>query len=114
MATTYEQMMKSALMAGLPVISKDTAARILAAIYVYGGENEEVVSSMRLRVDLNYISDRFGIRGCGTLPADMYAILRKYVEELEDYVRSHKSDSLYGDRPEWVEELFLRRYGFEI
>lgn len=107
-------MMESALEAGLPVISRDTAARILAAIYIYGGENENVVSSKRLRADLSYISEKFGVYNGGRVPISMMCSISRYADELDEYTRTHKSDDLYGDRPEWVEELFLRRYGFEI
>ena len=60
----YMGMLNDALTVGLPIISTDTAARLMAITYVYGGGNETLVLSPKFQCDCKYIQKKFGIQGC--------------------------------------------------
>ena len=82
----YMGMLDDALTVGLPIISTDTAARLMAITYVYGGGNETLILSPKFQCDCKYIQKRFGIQG-GEIPDAGFAFtLRSYVKELEKYV----------------------------
>lgn len=85
----YRQMLMTALAAGLPAISTDTAARILAVVHVHG-ENEAFTFCPRLHTDLEYISRRFHVHGAGTPAPEFAALVRKYSGELRRYEREHE------------------------
>lgn len=93
----------SALAAGLPLIGLDTAAKILAATYVYGGGNEGLVFSDHYRADVHYIAKRYGVEGGGTPDPDL-------VEAVKEYRAAMVED----EPPEWVMTLFLERYGVKL
>lgn len=45
----YMGMLNDALAVGLPIISTDTAARLMAITYVYGGCNETLILSPKFQ-----------------------------------------------------------------
>ena len=100
----YMGMLNDALTVGLPIISTDTAARLMAITYVYGGGNEALVLSPKFQCDCKYIQKRFGIQG-GEIPdADFASTLRSYVKELENSKVC----------PQWVHDLMKRRYNIKL
>ena len=100
----YMGMLNDALTVGLPIISTDTAARLMAITYVYGGGNETLILSPKFQCDCKYIQKRFGIQG-GEIPdADFSSTLRSYVKELENS----------KDCPQWVSDLMKRRYNIKL
>lgn len=100
----YMGMLNDALAVGLPIISTDTAARLMAITYVYGGGNETLVLSPKFQCDRKYIQERFGIQG-GEIPdADFASTLRNYVKELENS----------KECPQWVHDLMKRRYNIKL
>ena len=100
----YMGMLNDALTVGLPIISTDTAARLMAITYVYGGGNETLVLSPKFQCDRKYIQERFGIQG-GEIPDAYFAsTLRSYVKELENSKVC----------PQWVHDLMKRRYNIKL
>ena len=100
----YMGILNDALTVGLPIISTDTAARLMAITYVYGGGNEALVLSPKFQCDCKYIQKRFGIQG-GEIPdADFASTLRSYVKELENSKVC----------PQWVHDLMKRRYNIKL
>lgn len=100
----YMGMLNDALTVGLTIISTDTAARLMAITYVYGGGNETLVLSPKFQCDRKYIQERFGIQG-GEIPdADFASTLRSYVKELENSKVC----------PQWVHDLMKRRYNIKL
>lgn len=100
----YMGMLNDALTVGLPIISTDTAARLMAITYVYGGGNETLVLSPKFQCDRKYIQKRFGIQG-GEIPdAEFASTLRSYVKELENSKVC----------PQWVRDLMNRRYNIKL
>lgn len=107
----YSSMLQTALSAELPIISTDTAARILSVIYIYGN-NEAYAMSPKLKCDLRYIQSRFSIRGGDVPDGDFADTLRWYIDELKQYdANRRKSGKPY---PEWAERLFRDRYNIKL
>jgi len=98
--------------AGIPAITTDTSARIMAIVYVHGGGEEEMVLNLKFVNDVQYIQDRFGIQGGETPDRDFVALLQHYVRELESYLNEHKADKT--SVPEWAHKLMLDRYGMKL
>lgn len=100
----YMGILNDALTVGLPIISTDTAARLMAITYVYGGGNETLVLSPKFQCDCKYIQKKFGIQG-GEVPDAVFAsTLRSYVKELENS----------KECPQWVNDLMNKRYNIKL
>ena len=99
----HEQLTQSALAAGLTIIGKDLAAKILAVIYMY--DDERITYSDKLRADINYIKARYNIYGCGIPDAELVELIKQRVNELPKY---------RTNIPAWATELFKQRYGIEL
>lgn len=102
-STIWWQMADTALAAGLPFLSTDTAAKILSAVLRYGGGNEQMVFSAHFRADLHYIQERWGVKGGESPDPDM-------VEAVKEYRAQMVSD----DPPTWLKELFKERYNVKL
>ena len=102
-STIWWEMADAALAAGLPLLTSDTAAKILAALLQFGGGNEAVVFSSHLRADLHYITERWGIKGGESPDPDMVEAIKRYREEMGD-----------GEPPQWVIDLFAERYHVKL
>lgn len=98
--------------AGIPAITTDTSARIMAIVYVHGGGEEEMVLNQKFVNDVKYIQQRFHIEG-GERPDETFvATLRHYVRELEDYMHQHRTDETAV--PQWAHNLLRDRYGMKL
>lgn len=104
------------LKAGIPAITTDTAARIMAVMYVHGN-NEAFVYNQSFVADVDYIKKRFCLEG-GKIPnGDFRLRLKRYINELEEHEEheEEKGDALfYSHAPEWARCLFEERYGIKI
>jgi hypothetical protein len=110
--TLQEQTIAAFESVGLPYISRDTAARIFAIVYVHGGGEEEMVLNRKFTNDVKYIQRRFGIQG-GEVPETEFAsLLLHYVRELEDYMHEHLHNE--SSIPEWARKLMRDRYGMKL
>ena len=115
---TYEQWLDSCHEAGLPALSKDTCARLLAIVGVIGGNNEVFTHNTKLVAEWKYAQKRFNIQG-GEIPnAEGVELIKKYYHELEDYYsnapRNEKSESPYSViHLKWVADFMKQRYGIE-
>lgn len=97
---------------GIPAITTDTSARIMAIIYVHGGGEEEMVLNRKFTNDVQYIQRRFHIQG-GEVPDTRFVVLLQgYVRELEDYMHQHLHDD--SVIPEWCHKLMRDRYGMKL
>ena len=110
--TLQEQTIAAFESVGLPYISRDTAARIFAIVYVHGGGEEEMVLNRKFTNDVKYIQRRFGIQGGCVPEAEFASLLQGYVRELEDYMHEHLHDE--SSIPEWAHRLMKERYGMEL
>ena len=100
----YMGMLNDALAVGMPIISTDTAARLMAITYVYGGGNDILVLSPNFQCDCKYIQKKFGIQGSEVPDAKFATFLQTYVKELENS----------KECPQWVRDLMNRRYNIKL
>lgn len=77
----YSQLLETARNAGIQVIGKDKAARILAIVYKYGDENS--VYSYKLKSDINHICKDYGFSGGGVPDREVTDKFKQYARELE-------------------------------
>ena len=85
--------------AGLTSIGKDTAARLLAIVYKF--DHELITHNTKLRADLDYIQDEYGIRDGLTPDKDFCVKFARYVLDIEKN----------GDNPtEWAKKLMKDNY----
>jgi len=110
--TLQEQWIAACDSVGLPYITRDTAARIFAIVYVHGGGEEEMVLNRKFTNDVKYIQRRFGIQGGCVPEAEFASLLQHYVRELEDYMHEHQHDE--SSIPEWAHRLMKERYGMKL
>ena len=106
------------LNAGIPAISKDTSAKLIAVLYVFGN-NETMVSNKSFLADLRYIQMRFGIHGAGVPDLEFAGMFKQYIKELETYMEEHSDDKSTGalysaSYPEWAVKLFKQRYNIKL
>lgn len=97
---------------GIPAITTDTSARIMAIVYVHGGGEEEMVLNRKFTNDVQYIQRRFHIQGGEVPDGKFVGLLQGYVRELEDYMHQHLHDSTAI--PEWGHKLMRDRYGMKL
>lgn len=90
--------------AGLVSIGKDTAAKLLAIVYVLGGEREAFTHNEKLKADIEYIQEVYGIKGGETPNHTVSKMVKWYVDEIE------QCDTF----PEWVTKLMKENYGIKL
>ena len=120
MTTLREQWLRSFQQVGIKPIRTDTAARILAILYVHGGTSENFTHNRNLIEDAKYLQDEYHIHGTGIVDADFAELLKKYVKELEDYEKEHSKGAVGLEEicrvkcPQWLNKLLKERYGFTL
>ena len=100
-----EQWLEACLSVGIPAVTTDTAARVLAILYVYGGGNEGMVLCKKFTNEVQYIQKRFHIEGGEVPDMKLAGIMKGYIKELEDD---------YGNIPDWAVTLMRDRYGLKL
>ena len=55
--------LNACLAADIPAVTRDTAARLMAVLYVHGGGHEEMVMNRKFTNEMRYIQRRYGIEG---------------------------------------------------
>ena len=101
---------------GIPAITTDTSAKIMAIVYVHGGGEEEMVLNQKFVNDVQYIQRRFHIQG-GEVPDETFVLtMQHYVHELEAYMNSNRRDPKndISSIPEWAHRLMKDRYGMKL
>jgi hypothetical protein len=88
-------------LAGLKIIPDDKCCRLLAWLYVYGGENEQILDS-RVSNAIFYAQGRLNLRGGEAPDVELVPMLQSYIKSVEDY----------DNPPEWVIEL-EKEYGIK-
>jgi hypothetical protein len=91
--------------AGLVSIGKDTAAKLLAIVYVLSGEREAFTHNEKLKADIEYIQEVYGFQGGEVPNQEVVELLKSYTNELES------SDK---DYPQWATKLMQENYGIKL
>ena len=103
-AQLQKDWLDACMSAGIPAVTTDTAARVLAVLYVFGGEHEEMTLNVKFTQEVKYIQKRFHIEG-GEVPDETFVLtLQHYIKELEKQ----------NDPPEWAVNLYRDRYGIKV
>jgi hypothetical protein len=82
---------------GLKIIPDDKCCRILAWLYIYGGENEQVLDS-RMSDAIFYAQGRLNLLGGEKPDADLLPVLQGYIKEIT-------GKDKYNNPPEWIIDL---------
>lgn len=90
--------------AGIPAITTDTSAKVLAVLYVFGGEHEEMTLNVKFTQEVKYIQHRFRLIGGETPDVKFVKTVKHYVEEIKKQ----------NNPPEWAVKLYKDRYGIKI
>lgn len=104
---------------GIPAVSRDTAARILAVVYVHGN-NEALVCNKKFLEEIDHIKQMYHVDGGESPDAEIVVLIKQYVEELEQYCDEHANDKSSSEAvfrnhaPEWAHRLFLERFGIKL
>lgn len=85
----------------------DVGARVMAFVGLQGGD-ERAVMCPRLRIELEYLQDKYRIKGGEVPDADFVLLIQQYTHELKEYTDTHN-----GEFPEWLNALIQERYGFK-
>lgn len=115
----YREWLESCRQCGVPAISTDTAARLMAVLHEYGN-NEGFTYNQKFLADKDYIQDRFGLREMCTPEPKFSVLLRQYIEDLQEYYEAHKKDpddAAHPYRrlaPDWVPRLLNERYNMKF
>ncbi len=115
----YVKWLKTCLSAGLPAMSIDTAARIMAVLYEYGN-NEGFTFNQRFIADKDYIQERFGLKAMKVPDPEFVSLRRHNVKELQEYQLKHRSapaDKEHPHRclaPDWAPRLLKERYNMKF
>lgn len=105
-------MVDTCLLTGIPLVSMDTGARLMAIIHTYGN-NESLVYNPKLRADVRYIQKKYGIDGGRAPDMDFVRLFQQYARELESYEEKENSDD-ENPKPKWVMEFVFKRYDIKI
>ena len=109
---------ETCLRAGLSSLSLDTAARIMAVLHVESGCTTAVTCSPKLRADLKYIQQRFGLFGGGHPDHAFVRRFKHYVKEIEAYQRQSKGRTALTLAeqawPEWARQLYMDHYNVNL
>ncbi|MBQ6203634.1 MAG: hypothetical protein IJK46_06015 [Prevotella sp.] len=104
---------------GIPAVSRDTAARVLAVTYVHGN-NEALVYNKKYLSEVEHIQKMYNVDGGESPDVELVALIKQYVKELEQYRDQHDNDKTDGEvvfrnhAPEWAHKLFMERYGIKL
>ena len=109
---------EACLQAGLPSISRDTSARIMAVLHVESGCTTAVTHSPKLRADLKYIQQRFGLFGGATPDAAFAQTFRRYVREIEAHQKINRGNTSLSKEeqawPAWARRLYRDSYNVNL
>jgi hypothetical protein len=109
-----KQWNESCKAAGLVSIGKDTAAKLLAIVYVLGGEREAFTHNEKLKADLEYIQDVYGIKGGETPKKELFDFIHCYVVDFFGSSRFDDENQEGQYIPEWATKLMQENYGIKL
>lgn len=112
----YQQWLETCRQADIPAITLDTAARILAIVYLCSN-NENFTYNAKLKADVDYICKRWHIEGGESVSDEIHPLICQYSEEIETFMENNPRnfdkprEVIY---PQWCEDLIFARYKFHI
>lgn len=107
MSNLREQWNDACLSAGIPSLTTDTSARIMAVLLAWGGDNEAFTHNVKLMSDCDYIKQQQNIDGALVVNKEFADKLRLYTKDLEKYEVQDK-------KPQWAIDLFKDMYNIKL
>ena len=108
--TLRHQWNEACLQLGLPSLTIDTSAKIMAVLYQYGN-NEAMVFNYHFVADCEYIQKRFHIQGGETPDAEFVVKYNKWLSDILEYEKSHPDTD---DIVPWAVKLFKDMYDIKL
>ena len=105
MSILRKQWNDSCMATGIASIQKNTAAQILAIIYILGGEREIFTHNDKLKADLEYIQQMYGFDAGMTPDAYVSERFKHYANELNHCGK---------DYPLWATKLMIENYNIKL
>lgn len=102
-----DDMNSAMLQLDIPAISIDTAAKIMAVLYLYGN-NEDMVFNKKLLADIRYIQRRFLLCGGETPNPNFVRAINLNIAQAKAYEKE------YHSIPDWAITLFHEWYHIEL
>lgn len=113
MSTLYNQWVNTLSNAGIKPMSDDTAAKVLAIVYVYAG-SMELIFNDKMKTDIMYAKKRAGLDGGKIHDPVMMESVRKYIKDLETFLAGAKKVGgdcpLAIEHPQWVKDFMSEKY----
>lgn len=109
----YKQWADAFASIGLSHISTETAAKLLAILYVYGGSYEGFTHTPNLLTGILTAQRMFNIDGGESPSAEGILLIRQYSKELEDDLKGRQPSLHQECHVDWANELMIGRYGFK-
>lgn len=114
----YQQWLDSCREIGLPALSTDSCARLLAIVGVIGGSMEAFTHNEKLIAEWKYAQQKLNVLGGETPDEEGVLLIRKYYSELKNYYKNapknEESESPVAViHPQWVVNFMKERYGIE-
>ena len=105
--------------AGIKSLSDDTCCKLLAVVYVFGGNSEAFTHNVKLLADVEYAQKRLNIGGSLVPDLELAPILRGYIAELEKKLKEapYKAGASYvfqKDLDCWAVDLMGERYDIKL
>lgn len=115
----YKQWTESLQDIGLKPIPDDTCCRLLAILYVFGGNSEFFTHHPKLLIDIKYAQTRLNLEGGKTPNAELIPFLQEYIKDLESAVEAapYKANGSYvyeKDLKSWAIDFMKRRYNIKL
>lgn len=108
MNSLYRQWFETLQSAGIKPLSDDTCCRLLAVLYVFGGERSEFTLHDKLTTDLRYAQRRLHLLGGETPDATLLPVLQRYISEL-----APQGLAVEPIKTPWAVEL-MKRYKIKL
>lgn len=102
--TLYKQMLETAEQCGLKILSDDFCCKLLAWLYVFGGEYEMVISNLKMRTEIKHAQKQLNVYGGEICNQALLPLLKQRIQECGTYF-----DPAI---PNWIAEID-ERYGIK-
>lgn len=79
----YEKLVNTAEQCGIKIISDDMCCKLLAWVYVKGGNTEATIYNVKLNTDIKMAQKRLNIYGSEIPDTKLKIKLLQYIKELE-------------------------------
>lgn len=95
----WANLLETAQITGIKVISDDTCCKLLAWVFVLGGGTEESTHNIKLNTALMHAQKRANLLGGERVNFEFIEPIKNYSQDLNNFIEKK------SPRPEWLTEL---------